>query len=227
MATLFVVATPIGNLQDLTPRAVAVLRDADIVVAEDTRVSSRLLAHSGISRPLRPYHDHNKERVTPGLIRELGDGKTVAVISDAGTPGIADPAFYLVRSARAAGFTVTPIPGACAAIAALVASGLPTDRFVFQNFLPAKQGKRRTVLQQLASETRTVICYESPYRLAAALRDIATVLGDVQVVVAREITKLHEEFRRDTPDRLAEHYEKHPPRGEIVVLFNTGVRGSP
>ncbi|MBD3239547.1 MAG: 16S rRNA (cytidine(1402)-2'-O)-methyltransferase [Chitinivibrionales bacterium] len=224
MATLYVVATPIGNLRDMTPRALEVLRDADIVVAEDTRVSSRLLSHHGVSRPMRPYHDHNKERITPALIDELLDGKTVAVVSDAGTPGIADPAFYLVRAARAAGVTVTPIPGACAAIAALVASGLPTDRFVFENFLPPKSGKRRTALQRLASEKRTVICYESPHRLLSTLRDMAAVLGDTPVVVARELTKLHEEILRDTPARLVAHFEEHSPRGEIVLLFNTSAR---
>lgn len=223
MATLYVVATPIGNLADLSPRAGSVISEADIVLAEDTRVSSRIMTHLDVKRSMRPYHDHNKAAVTPGILEELRHGKDVALLSDAGTPGIADPAFYLVRAAVAEGITVVPVPGPCAAIAALVGSGLPTDRFVFENFLPPKSGKRRTVLQRLTSEKRTVVFYESPHRIRSTLDDMEAVMGDVKVVIARELTKLHEEFLRGTPAQLRQHFAERTPRGEMVVLFNTTV----
>jgi 16S rRNA (cytidine1402-2'-O)-methyltransferase len=218
--TLYLVATPIGNLQDASPRAAQVLREADIVLAEDTRVSRTLLAHLGIDRPLRPYHAHNEHRATAQVVQELADGRSVAVISDAGTPGIADAAFLLVREAIRRGVTVVPVPGACAAVCALVASGLPCERFVFENFLPNKSGRRQRVFAELATQTRTVIVYESPHRIVQALQDLAVVMPEVLAVVARELTKVHEEFRRGTPASLVEHFTAHPPRGEIVLLFN-------
>lgn len=226
MSSLYIVATPIGNLTDISERATAVLRTADRIVAEDTRVSRKLLSFLQISAPLTPYHDHNKERVTPGLVEELTAGNAIALITDAGTPGIADPAFYLVRAAVAAGIGVVPIPGPCAAIAALVASGLPTDRFAFENFAPIKPNKRRKFLAGFVDEKRTVILYESPHRIVRLLRDMSDVLGDIRVVIARELTKQHEEFLRGTPHELMNHFEQRAPRGEMVVLFNPRIRCS-
>jgi 16S rRNA (cytidine1402-2'-O)-methyltransferase len=225
MATLFLVATPIGNLGDISPRAAQVLKNASLILAEDTRVSRTLLTHLGIATPTLAYHDFNKERVTPGIIARLKAGESMALISDAGTPGIADPAFNLVRAAIAEGITITPVPGACAFITALVGSGLPTDRFLFENFLPHKSGARQRLLESFLEERRTVIFYETPHRIVKVLGDINTVLGDVLVVIGREMTKLHEEFMRGTPKDLLAHFVTKPPRGEMTVLFNMRVRG--
>jgi 16S rRNA (cytidine1402-2'-O)-methyltransferase len=220
MGTLSIVATPIGNLDDITLRAVRVLQQTDIILAEDTRHSRHLLSHLGIEKQMVAYHDHNKERMTPTALNWLSEGRSLAQISDAGTPGIADPAFFLVRAAIAAGHSVIPVPGACAAIAALVGSGLPTDRFIFENFLPPKSGKRRTLFSALIDEHRTVIFYESPHRIVRCLEDIEAILGGVQVVIGRELTKIHEEFLRGRARELITHFEQHPPRGEMVVLLN-------
>jgi 16S rRNA (cytidine1402-2'-O)-methyltransferase len=220
MGTLFLVATPIGNLGDLTPRAAQALRDADAILAEDTRTSRTLLAHIGCTTIPEAYHDFNKERVTPGIVSRLKNGEKIALITDAGTPGIADPAFNLVRAAIAEKLAVIAVPGACAAITALVASGLPTDRFVFENFLPFKSGARRRVLESFASEPRTVIFYETPHRIVKVLEAMDEVLGDVLVVIGRELTKVHEEYLRGSPKELIEHFKTRPPRGEMVVLFN-------
>ncbi|MBN1129999.1 MAG: 16S rRNA (cytidine(1402)-2'-O)-methyltransferase [Chitinispirillaceae bacterium] len=225
MATLFLVATPIGNLGDISFRAVQILKQVPVILAEDTRVSRTLCAHAGISTPLLSYHDFNKERVTPAIIARLQAGEDMALITDAGTPGIADPAFNLVRAAVAAGVTITPIPGACAFISALVGSGLPTDRFLFENFLPVKSGARRRLLESFGNERRTVIFYETPHRIIRVLEDINESLGDVLVVIAREMTKIHEEFMRGTSAELQERFRIKPPRGEMTVLFNTRVRG--
>jgi 16S rRNA (cytidine1402-2'-O)-methyltransferase len=226
MSTLYLVATPIGNLGDITSRATQILRDVDLVYAEDSRVTQRLLTHLGIDRRVSSYHDHNKERVTAGIVESLRRGLSVAVVTDAGTPGIADPAFYLVREALRHDILVVPIPGPCAVIAALIASGLPTDRFAFENFIPPKKGKRRTVLERLLSEQRTIIAYESPHRIEHTLRELEGLAPLLQVVVARELTKLHEQFLRGTPRELIDHFEKTPPRGEIVLLFNPRVMRS-
>jgi 16S rRNA (cytidine1402-2'-O)-methyltransferase len=226
MGTLFLVATPIGNLSDISKRAAQVLSEVNTVLAEDNRVSRTLLAHCGISRPSEAYHDFNKERVTPGLIARLKAGETMAVITDAGTPGIADPAFNLVRAAIAEGITVTPIPGPAAFLAALVASGLPTDRFVFENFLPHKSGARRRVLESFLNEHRTVIFYETPHRIVKVLGDMDEIYGDVLVVIGRELTKVYEEFLRGSSKELLAHFKTKPPRGEMVVLFNMRVRGN-
>jgi 16S rRNA (cytidine1402-2'-O)-methyltransferase len=223
MGTLYLVATPIGNLGDLTPRAVQVLKEADAILAEDTRVSRTLLAHAGITSIPESYHDFNKERVTPGIISRLKNGEKIALITDAGTPGIADPAFNLVRAAIAERLTVIAVPGACAAITAFAASGLPTDRFVFENFLPFKSGARRRVLESFKNEPRTVIFYETPHRIVKVLGAMDEVLGDVLVVIGRELTKVHEEFLRGSPKQLIEHFKNRPPRGEMVVLFNQRV----
>lgn len=221
---LYIVATPIGNLADITYRAVTVLKEADLILAEDTRVSRRLLDHYSVTAPVTAYHDFNKEKVTPRLVKRLEEGDTLVLISDAGTPGIADPAFYLVRAALRAKVTVVPIPGASAHITALVASGMPTDRFMFENFLPHKSAQRRRYFSTLKDEPRTVIFYETPHRILKVLTELDEELGDVAVVIGRELTKLHEEFLRGTPRMLLEHFTKHPPKGEMVVLVNVRIR---
>jgi 16S rRNA (cytidine1402-2'-O)-methyltransferase len=223
MGTLFIVATPIGNLDDISIRAKTILSSVRTVCAEDTRKSRILLDHIGASPDVVSYHDYNKEKVTPRIIGSLKAGADIAVICDAGTPGIADEAFYLVREAVRENIPVVPVPGACAIIAALVASGLPTDRFVFENFLPVKSGRRRAFLESLKNEPRTVIFYESPYRIVKVLAEMDEVLGQVSVAIGREITKLYEEFLRGTPKMLHEHFLKKRPRGEFVVLVNTRV----
>jgi 16S rRNA (cytidine1402-2'-O)-methyltransferase len=223
---LYIVATPIGNLGDLTIRAREVLSKADCILAEDTRVSRKLLSHYGITVDVMAYHDFNKERVTPRLIAMLKEGKEIALISDAGTPGIADPAFNLVREAIRENIKVIPIPGPVAFIAALVGSGLPTDRFIFENFLPPKSGRRRRILEAIKTEPRTVIFYETPHRILSVLDDMNEVLGDASVVIARELTKVFEEFLRGTPKELLAHFAKHPPRGEMTVLVNTRIKNA-
>jgi 16S rRNA (cytidine1402-2'-O)-methyltransferase len=223
MGTLYVVATPIGNLDDISIRAKSVLCRVGTVLAEDTRQSRILLDHIGASPSVVSYHDFNKEHVTPRLVASLKAGADMAIICDAGTPGIADEAFFLVRAAIRENITVVPVPGACAIIAALVASGLPTDRFVFENFLPVKSGRRRTFIESLKNEPRTVIFYESPYRIVKVLAEMNEILGPVSAAIGREITKLHEEFLRGTPKFLHDHFAKTKPRGEFVVLVNTRV----
>jgi 16S rRNA (cytidine1402-2'-O)-methyltransferase len=220
MATLYLVATPIGNLGDITTRAANALGSVDTILAEDTRVSRKLLAHIGVEKPLAAYHDFNKEKVTPHLIAEMKRGKNFALITDAGTPGIADPAFYIVREAIRAGVDVVPIPGPSSILAALVASGLPCDRFIFENFLPVKSAKRRKALEGFLGEKRTVIFFESPYRIVKVLEDMHEVLGDASVVIGRELTKMHEEFLRGTPQELLAHFSARKPRGEMVVMVN-------
>ncbi|MCM2357442.1 MAG: 16S rRNA (cytidine(1402)-2'-O)-methyltransferase [Geobacteraceae bacterium] len=216
--TLYIVATPIGNLEDITFRAVRVLREVDLIAAEDTRHSRKLLSHFGISRPLTSYFDHNKEFKGSYLLDRLAEGASVALISDAGTPCISDPGYQLVRDAVAAGITVVPIPGPSAAITALSGSGLPTGRFTFEGFLPNRQGKRRERLAQLRDEPGVLIFYESPNRLVAALADMAEILGDRQAVVARELTKIYEEFVRGTLSQVAERFREGKVRGEVVLL---------
>jgi 16S rRNA (cytidine1402-2'-O)-methyltransferase len=226
MGTLFLVSTPIGNLSDLSSRAVQTLKEANAILAEDTRVSRTLLVNAGITAIPEPYHDFNKERVTPGLIARLKAGEKIALITDAGTPGIADPAFNLVRAAIAGGITVIPVPGPAAFLAALVASGLPTDRFVFENFLPFKSGARRRVLESFKGDPRTVIFYESPHRIVKVLEAMDEIYSDVLVVIGRELTKIHEEFLRGSPKELSAHFAAKPPRGEMVVLFNLRMRAT-
>jgi 16S rRNA (cytidine1402-2'-O)-methyltransferase len=224
MGILYLVATPIGNLGDMTYRAVQVLKQANTILAEDTRVSRTLLQHYDVSAVAETYHDFNKERITPRLIERLKTGETMALITDAGTPGIADPAFNLVRAAIAEGIPVIPVPGPCAVIAALVASGLPTDRFMFENFLPHKSGARRRVLESYIPETRTVILYETTHRIVKVLTEMDELYGDVLVVIGRELTKTFEEFLRGSPKELLGHFSKKPPKGEMVVMFNMRMR---
>ncbi|HLO24831.1 MAG TPA: 16S rRNA (cytidine(1402)-2'-O)-methyltransferase [Geobacteraceae bacterium] len=216
--TLYIVATPIGNLEDMTFRAVRVLREVDLIAAEDTRHSRKLLSHFGISRPLTSYFDHNKELKGGYILDRLREGLSVALISDAGTPCISDPGYQLVRDAISGGVPVVPIPGPSAAIAALSASGLPTASFVFEGFLPNRQGKRREKLAALKDESRLLVFYESPNRLLATLADLEDILGDREAVVAREMTKIYEEFARGTLSRIAAKFAGEKVRGEVVVL---------
>jgi 16S rRNA (cytidine1402-2'-O)-methyltransferase len=215
---LYVVATPIGNLGDISQRASAILEGVDCVAAEDTRTSGVLLAHLGIKKPMVSYHSYNERRRVAELLDRLRNGETIAVVTDAGTPGISDPAFALVRAAVDAGIRVIPIPGASAVLAALVASGLPTDRFVFEGFLPLKKG-RATRLQMLKEEARTIVVYEAPHRVERTLQDLATALGDRQAVLARELTKKFEEIRRGSLSDLLEGVRRNAPRGEIVLVI--------
>jgi 16S rRNA (cytidine1402-2'-O)-methyltransferase len=217
-AGLYVVATPIGNLADITLRALAVLARADVIYCEDTRHSRTLLTHFAISRPTRAYHEHNAERERPRVLAELTAGKSVAIISDAGTPLISDPGYKLVREAIAAGHLVTSLPGPSAILASLAAAGLATDAFLFAGFLPPKQKARQTRLQDLRAVPATLVFFEAPSRLAESLGDIAVALGDREAVVARELTKLHEEVRRGTPAELAQWAASAAPRGEMVIL---------
>jgi 16S rRNA (cytidine1402-2'-O)-methyltransferase len=214
---LYIVATPIGNLSDLSPRAAATLAAADAIAVEDSRVTAKLLAHIGARRPMVPYHDHNAERVRPQLLARMAD-EAVALVSDAGTPLISDPGYKLVRDARAAGIAVTTIPGPSAAVAALTLAGLPTDRFLFLGFLPAKAAARATAIAEVAAVRATLILYESGPRLAATLAALAAGLGGREAAVAREISKRFEETVTGTLPELAERYADAPPKGEIVIV---------
>ncbi|MAN65091.1 MAG: 16S rRNA (cytidine(1402)-2'-O)-methyltransferase [Hyphomonadaceae bacterium] len=216
---LYVVSTPIGNLRDITLRALDVLAAADEVLAEDTRVAGKLMSAYGLKVRLSPYHDHNGAERRPGLIRALQGGAKIALISDAGTPLVSDPGWKLAHEALEAGVKVIPIPGASAMLAGLVASGLPSDKFLFAGFLPPKSGARKSAAEALKAVPGTLIFYESGPRLADALADLASVLGDRDAAVTRELTKMFEETRRGTLPELAAHYtEAGPPRGEIVLL---------
>ncbi len=214
---LYIVATPIGNLGDLSPRAAAILSAVDMIAVEDSRVTAKLLQHIGIKRPMLPYHDHNADKVRPGLIERMAS-EAIALVSDAGTPLISDPGYKLVRDARAAGRHIVTIPGPSAVIAALTLSGLPTDRFFFAGFLPAKTKARRDNVAQLASLQATLVFYESGPRLAAMLADLAAELGNRDAAVAREITKAYEECVTGTLSELATRYDQAAPKGEIVVI---------
>ncbi|MEN5209741.1 16S rRNA (cytidine(1402)-2'-O)-methyltransferase [Stenotrophomonas terrae] len=220
-ATLYVVATPIGNLGDLSPRAQEVLRSVAAICAEDTRHTGQLLSHFGISKPLVALHDHNEEAMAERVVARLLGGESLAVVSDAGTPLVSDPGFRLVRAARAAGVKVSPIPGACAAIAALSVAGLPSDRFVFEGFLPAKGAARRERLNKLAAETGTLVFYESSHRIAESLADMAGAFGgDRPAVVARELTKLFETVLDGNLDQLLAKVlaDDNQRKGEFVVM---------
>ncbi len=220
---LHIIATPIGNADDITLRALATLRSADLVLCEDTRVTAKLLARHGIVASMSAYHDHNAERVRPAVLERLRRGEIVALVSDAGTPLVSDPGFKLVRAAISEGLPVTTLPGPSALLAALILSGLPSDRFLFAGFLPAKGAARRRALAELDSVRATLIFFESAPRLASSLSDMAAILGDRPAAVVREITKLFEEARRDSLSALAAHYrEAGAPRGEIVVVVGAG-----
>ena len=215
---LYIVATPIGNLSDLSPRAAAVLTGADLIAVEDSRITAKLLRHIGVKRPMTPYHDHNADQVRPRLIAELGH-KAIALCSDAGTPLISDPGYKLVRDARAAGHPVTTIPGPCAAIAALTLAGLPTDRFLFAGFLPSKAKARADAIAEIATIRATLVLYESGPRLGITLAALAQGLGDRDAAVTREISKAYEEAVTASLSLLAARYADTPPKGEIVIVI--------
>jgi len=216
--TLYIIATPIGNLEDITMRAVRILGEVDLIAAEDTRKTAILLNHYTIKKPLTSYFEHNEQVKTGWLVSELKAGKNIALVSEAGTPTISDPGFRIVAAAIAESITVVPVPGACAAIAALSASGLPVHRFAFEGFLPPKSGKRKNLLKKIAAEERTLIFYESPYRIQAALADMLEVLGDRRVAVGRELTKLHEEFIYGTLSAIAARLRGSVIKGEFTVV---------
>ncbi len=215
---LYVTATPIGNLGDITYRAVKTLKTADLILCEDTRQTAKLCAAYGVETRRAPYHDHNAARVRPGIIKKLQDGVAICLVSDAGTPLISDPGFKLVRDARDAGIAVFPIPGPAAAVAALSAAGAPSDQFFFAGFLPAKSGARDKALSAIAAINATLIFYETGPRLAASLAAMVAALGDRRAVIARELTKLHEEFLTEKMSALIARYETAPPKGEIVII---------
>ena len=216
---LYVTATPIGNARDITLRALSVLQDCDAIVAEDTRVTAKLLAIHGIAKPLSAYNDHNGERERPRILARLARGERIALVSDAGTPLISDPGYKLVREALAAGVAVDALPGPSAVLVALVLSGLPSNRFLFAGFLPPRSGERRSVLAELSTVPATLVFYESPQRISECLRDMADVLGGRDAAVARELTKFHQETVRGTLDELTAHYASSPaPKGEVTIV---------
>lgn len=231
---LYLVATPIGNLEDITLRALRILREVDVIACEDTRHTGRMLQHFGISKPLVSYHEHNERERALELTARMAKGESVALVSDAGTPGISDPAYRIVTAAIEQGIAVVPIPGPVALITALIAAGLPTDAFLFAGFLPSKQQARRARLEELQTQRATLVLYEAPHRLRETLADAVAILGDRQAVVARELTKLYEEFVRGTLSELAERFATQEPRGEQVLVIAgwradnaaTGVIGS-
>ncbi|MEQ9486714.1 16S rRNA (cytidine(1402)-2'-O)-methyltransferase [Coleofasciculus sp. F4-SAH-05] len=220
MGTLYVVGTPIGNLEDMTFRAVRILQTVDTIAAEDTRHTGKLLQHFQIKTNQISYHQHNRQQRLPELLNQLTTGKTIALVTDAGMPSISDPGYELVQAAIEAGIPVIPIPGATAGITALSASGLPTDRFVFEGFLPASGQERQQRLEVLAAESRTLIFYESPYRLQQTLQDFANIFSPSrQIVLARELTKLHEQFWRGTIEDAIAYYTDHEPKGEFTLVL--------
>lgn len=216
---LYIVPTPVGNLADMTPRAVEVLKEASLILAEDTRTSAVLMRHFGITTPLLSHHKYNEHATAASIIDRAAAGEVIALVSDAGTPGISDPGFLLSREARRRGVEVVTLPGPTAFVPALVSSGLPCDRFVFEGFLPPKKG-RATVLQQIAEQPRTMVIYESPLRLVRTLHDLGEACGpDREASVSREISKVHEQTVRGTLAELIAHFEAEAPRGEIVIIL--------
>lgn len=219
MGNLYLIPTPVGNMEDMTFRAIRLLKEADLILAEDTRTSGILMKHYDIHRPLMAHHKFNEHGTSAGIVERLKAGQTVCLVTDAGTPGISDPGFYLVREAIAAGIEVQTLPGATAFVPALVSSGIPCDKFCFEGFLPQKKG-RQTRLEQLATEQRTMIFYESPYRLVKTLQQFAEHYGEErQVSVCREISKIHEESVRGTLAEVIAHFTATPPKGEIVIIL--------
>ncbi len=218
---LYLVSTPIGNLEDITYRAVSILREADQIACEDTRQTRKIINHFDISTKLVSYHEHNEKQRAPELIRKLRDGNDIALVSDAGTPLVSDPGYHIVSQAALAGIPIVPIPGPSAALAALVASGLPADSFVFLGFLPQKGKHRREAMERIQSLDQTVILYEAPHRILATLDDLRSIIGDRQIVAAREMTKLHEEFLRGTAASIRESLAGRPAiKGEFTVVIS-------
>lgn len=219
MPILYVVPTPVGNLEDITLRAIRILKESSLVYAEDTRVTKKLLSHLGIQKPVYPFHAHNEHKVVQQVIDRIKTEESVVLVSDAGTPGISDPGFLLIRACIQDEITVTCLPGPTALIPALVGSGFPCDRFCFEGFLPHKKG-RQTKLIELSKEERTIVLYESPHRIVKCLAQIEEFFEpDRNVCVVREISKIYEEFKRGTATQVREYYEQHPPKGEIVLII--------
>ncbi len=218
MGTLYVVGTPIGNLEDISLRALRVLREVDLIAAEDTRTTRKLLARYGIETPLTSYHEHNKLTKLDYLLETLRQ-KDVALVSEAGMPGLSDPGYELIRAAIERGIPVVPVPGPSALVTALVVSGLPTDSFVYLGFLPRRREERRRLLESVARERRTLVAFEAPHRLLATLADLKEVLGDRRIAIARELTKVHEEVWRGTTDEALARFEEAPPRGEFTLVI--------
>jgi 16S rRNA (cytidine1402-2'-O)-methyltransferase len=222
--TLYVVATPIGNLEDITYRAVRVLKEADLIACEDTRHTARLLHHYGIDKPTVSYHEHNEAVRAEELVKKLEQGVNIAQVSDAGMPGISDPGYRVIKLAIERGMQVVPIPGASAVVAALAASGLPTDSFQFLGFLPAKSGQRRTMLEALRGAEQTTVIYEAPHRIAETMKDIVELLGaERPVALARELTKVHEEFIRGSAGEVLRRVQEHELKGEMTLVIGKGV----
>jgi 16S rRNA (cytidine1402-2'-O)-methyltransferase len=220
---LYIVPTPIGNLKDITLRALEMLKDVDVILAEDTRTSSKLLNHYQVQKPITPYHQHNEHKIWQHLVNQLRDGKKMALITDAGTPGISDPAFLLIREAIKAGIRVECLPGATAFVPALVNSGIPTNRFCFEGFLPLKKG-RQTLLKKLVEEERTIVLYESPMRLVKTLEELITYFGAERLCsVSRELTKLFEENARGTLREVCDHFKQKEVKGEIVIVLQGNI----
>lgn len=224
MSTLYIVSTPIGNLKDITLRALEILKEVDLIACEDTRRTSILLNHCQIKKPLLSYFEHNEERRIPELVRKLETGEKIALVSDSGTPLLSDPGFKLVRECIKRKIKVEAIPGASAVLCALVSSGLPTDKFIFLGYLPKKKGKRIFLLESLATVllniVATVVIFESPYKLLKTLEDLKGVFGDINIVIARELTKVHEEIRREKISEAQKNFQKIKPRGEFTLLFS-------
>jgi len=218
--TLYIVATPIGNLEDITLRAIRILKEADLIAAEDTRHSQKLLNKYDIHTPLTSYHDHNKEEKAPVLVSRMLEGRSVALVSDAGTPGISDPGYFLINLAVHENIPVVPIPGATAAIAALSISGLPTDSFVFEGFLPNRHAARIKRLEELRPEKRTLVLYEAPHRIHQTIDDLVNILCDRKAVATRELTKVHEEAIRGTLSEVRDHLAKGTSKGEFTVIVH-------
>ncbi len=223
---LYIVATPIGNLEDITLRALRILKEADVIAAEDTRHTQKLLSKYDIHTPLTSYHDHNKEEKAPVLVSRLLEGKNVALVSDAGTPGISDPGYFLINLCIAQAVPIVPLPGATAAIAALSVSGLPTDRFVFEGFLPSKHTARVKRLEELVKEDRTLIFYEAPHRIMQTLDDMRTALGDRKAVLTRELTKVHEQVIRGTLSEVKKQLETGSMKGEFTIIVEATSSGA-
>jgi 16S rRNA (cytidine1402-2'-O)-methyltransferase len=225
---LHIVATPIGNLEDLTWRALRILREADLIACEDTRHTRKLLDHYGIETPTISYHQHNESERAEELVEKLARGTTIALVSDAGMPGISDPGYRVIKLAIERGIQVIPVPGPSALTSALVGSGLPTDAFEFCGFLPAKPGQRRTALEALRNARHTVVAYEAPHRIRETLQDVAAILGrERPVVIARELTKVHEEFIRGTAGEVLARFGEREPKGEITLLIGVGSSPAP
>ena len=216
---LFIVATPIGNLEDITFRAIRILKESDYVLAEDTRQTLKLFKHYEIENKLVSFNDYNKERKTPSIINDLNSEKTIAIVSDSGTPGISDPGFYLIRECIRNNIKVSPIPGPTAAISALVSSGLPTDKFTFYGFLPKSKFKVKQILTNIKEKKETAVLYESPHRILKTLTTMSEVIPDKEIVVARELTKKFEEFIRGTPKKILEKIQDRTLKGEITVII--------